>query len=119
MPTNTDRRIVMTLDAGGTNFVFSAIQANQEIVSPITLPANAHDLNLCLKTIVDGFSQVETALPERPAAIIFTFPGPADHPAGIARKSWTPIVFPHNGCQCFFFSFDVSLRFYCGAVIVI
>lgn len=83
MPTNTDRRIVMTLDAGGTNFVFSAIQANQEIVSPITLPANAHDLNLCLKTIVDGFSQVETALPERPAAISFAFPGPADYPAGI------------------------------------
>ena len=38
----------MTLDAGGTNFVFSAIQANEEIVPPITLASNAHDLTLCL-----------------------------------------------------------------------
>lgn len=27
-----DKRIVMTLDAGGTNFVFSAIRSNEEIV---------------------------------------------------------------------------------------
>ena len=30
-----DKRIVMTLDAGGTNFVFSAIRDNEEIVRPI------------------------------------------------------------------------------------
>lgn len=35
-----DKRVVMTLDAGGTNFVFSAMQANKEIVEPITLPSN-------------------------------------------------------------------------------
>lgn len=35
-----DKRIVMTLDAGGTNFVFSAIQSNEEIVEPIVLPSN-------------------------------------------------------------------------------
>ena len=34
-----DERIVMTLDAGGTNFVFSAIQGCREIVEPICLPA--------------------------------------------------------------------------------
>ena len=33
-----DERIVMTLDAGGTNFVFSAIQGCREIVEPICLP---------------------------------------------------------------------------------
>ena len=32
-----DERIVMTLDAGGTNFVFSAIQGCREIVEPICL----------------------------------------------------------------------------------
>ena len=32
---NNDNRIVMTLDAGGTNFVFSAIQGNKEIVVPV------------------------------------------------------------------------------------
>ena len=34
-----DKRVVLTLDAGGTNFVFSAIQGNNEMISPIGLPA--------------------------------------------------------------------------------
>jgi len=83
MSSNTDQRIVMTLDAGGTNLVFSAIQANKEIVAPITLPSAPHDLALCLKTIVDGFTQVKANLPAPPVAISFAFPGPADYPAGI------------------------------------
>jgi glucokinase len=83
MPNDSDRRIVMTLDAGGTNFVFSAMQANEEIVSPITLPSNAHDLTLCLKNVVEGFSQVKRCLQESPVAISFAFPGPCDYPAGI------------------------------------
>ena len=29
-----DKRVIMTLDAGGTNFVFSAMQGGKEIVSP-------------------------------------------------------------------------------------
>lgn len=36
-----DNRIVMTLDAGGTNLVFSAIRGGREIVTPITLPSCA------------------------------------------------------------------------------
>ena len=32
-----DNRIVMTLDAGGTNFVFSAIQAGEEIIEPFSV----------------------------------------------------------------------------------
>jgi glucokinase len=83
MQTDRDQRTVMTLDAGGTNFVFSAIRANQEVVQPITLPSNAHDLKLCLGTIVAGFTQLEKALADRPVAISFAFPGPADYPAGI------------------------------------
>ena len=78
-----DKRIVMTLDAGGTNFVFSAIQGGEEIIQPITLPSNAHDLDLCLDTIVNGFSQVKSFLAENPVAISFAFPGPADYPNGI------------------------------------
>ncbi|NOX87489.1 MAG: ROK family protein [Calditrichaeota bacterium] len=78
-----DRRIVMTLDAGGTNFVFSAIRANKEIIDPIQLPSNAHDLDLCLQTIVDGFRKVEENLPEPPVAVSFAFPGPADYPKGV------------------------------------
>jgi glucokinase len=78
-----DSRIVMTLDAGGTNFVFSAIQGNKEIIKPITLPSNANDLKLCLDTIVEGFNMVKQALSDDPVAISFAFPGPADYPAGI------------------------------------
>ncbi|WP_457565474.1 ROK family protein [Caldithrix abyssi] len=78
-----DERIVMTLDAGGTNFVFSAIQKNQEIIDPIRLPSNAHDLELCLQTIIDGFTRVKKQLPEPAVAISFAFPGPADYPDGI------------------------------------
>ena len=78
-----DKRVVMTLDAGGTNFVFSAIQGNAEIVQPITLPSNAHDLALCLSMIIDGFSVAKSKLSAAPAAISFAFPGPADYPLGI------------------------------------
>jgi glucokinase len=78
-----DERIVLTLDAGGTNFVFSAIQANKEIVSPITHPSHAHDLQLCLRTIADGFAQVRDSVEKDPVAISFAFPGPADYPKGI------------------------------------
>ncbi len=83
MKIENDQRTVMTLDAGGTNFVFSAIRANEEIVKPIHLPSNAHDLNKCLKTLVEGFSQVQSTLLVKPVAISFAFPGPADYPAGI------------------------------------
>lgn len=83
MDLRKDNRIVMTLDAGGTNFVFSAIQANEEIVEPVRSPSNADNLELCLKTIVDGFQEVKNKLSGEPSAISFAFPGPADYPAGI------------------------------------
>src|SRR3712207_8281873 len=40
-----DKRVVMTLDAGGTNFVFSAMQGGKEIVEPFSLPAMADNLD--------------------------------------------------------------------------
>ena len=78
-----DQRIVATLDAGGTNFVFSAIRANEFIIPPITIAAKAHDLDLCLNDMVNGFQQVFDQLEEKPVAISFAFPGPADYPNGI------------------------------------
>ncbi|MEC8682943.1 MAG: ROK family protein, partial [Bacteroidota bacterium] len=79
-----DERIVMTLDAGGTNFVFSALQRGEEIIQPITLPSNSDDLERCLKTIIKGFDQVKAQLNGRqPEAISFAFPGPADYKNGI------------------------------------
>jgi glucokinase len=78
-----DRRIVMTLDAGGTNLKFSAIQGNRLLVAPIGIPSEADHLERCLGNLVRGFECVRQALPERPVAIGFAFPGPADYPAGI------------------------------------
>ena len=78
-----DNRVVITLDAGGTNFVFGAMRANQFIVEPITMPSHADNLDECLATMVDGFRQVIARLPEKPVAISFAFPGPADYPNGI------------------------------------
>ncbi len=76
-------RIVMTLDAGGTNFVFSAIQRGKEILNPVRLPSNAHNLDLCLETMILGFNKVLDSLSKKPVAISFAFPGPADYPNGI------------------------------------
>jgi glucokinase len=53
-----DSRVVMTLDAGGTSFRFSAVR-----------PGN----------IVEGFSLTQHRRPSRPLAISFAFPDPADY----------------------------------------
>ena len=78
-----DDRIVITLDAGGTNLVFGAMRGCEYITEPIIYPSNAHDLDLCLDTMVKGFREVIDSLDEQPVAISFAFPGPADYPNGI------------------------------------
>ena len=70
----TDSRIVLTLDAGGTNMVFGAMRGGEFIIDPITLPSNANDLDLCLETMVVGFQSVINKLEEKPVAISFAFP---------------------------------------------
>ena len=79
----SDERVVMTLDAGGTNLVFSAMKSGKEIVEPIGKPSYADNLDLCLKTIIDGFQEVLNQLTDTPVAISFAFPGPADYKNGI------------------------------------
>lgn len=78
-----DKRVVMTLDAGGTNFVFSAIQGCREVVEPICLPAVSDNLLHCLSVLVKGFNAVKELLPVEPVAISFAFPGPADYKHGV------------------------------------
>lgn len=80
---DNDNRIVMTLDAGGTNFVFSAIQGNKEIVVPVCKSASVNDLELCLDALTDGFEQIKKQLEKQPVAISFAFPGPADYEHGV------------------------------------
>lgn len=79
----TDSRIVLTLDAGGTNMVFGAMRGGEFIVDPLTLPSNAQNLDLCLETMVVGFKSIINELKDKPVAISFAFPGPADYPNGI------------------------------------
>ena len=79
----------MTLDAGGTNFVFSAMQANRSIVESFSLPSHASDLERSLATLMEGFRRVQESVPQKPAAISFAFPAPADYFNGI-------IVGPRN-----------------------
>ncbi len=80
---NHDNRIVVTLDAGGTNLVFGAMRGCGFIMDPVTIPSRADDLDLCMQSIVNGFKTVIDLLPEPPAAISFAFPGPADYKNGI------------------------------------
>lgn len=79
----SDNRIVVTLDAGGTNFVFSAIRGCEFIIPPVIYPSNSDKLELCLDTMVKGFEQIISGLDEAPCAISFAFPGPADYKNGI------------------------------------
>ncbi|OAM87902.1 ROK family protein [Termitidicoccus mucosus] len=83
MSTKHDRRIVMTLDAGGTSFRFSAMRNYKSLTQTVTLPSQGHDLKACLGNIIEGFSRVKAQCPEPPQAISFAFPGPADYPRGI------------------------------------
>ncbi len=78
-----DSRTVVTLDAGGTNFVFGAMRGCEFITEPIRYPSNSHNLDLCLDTMVRGFREVIDSLDDKPVAISFAFPGPADYSNGI------------------------------------
>lgn len=79
----SDSRIVMTLDAGGTNLRFSAMRGGKPVTETVSSPTNGGDLAQCLANIIGGFTQVKAFCPEPPSAISFAFPGPADYPAGI------------------------------------
>jgi glucokinase len=78
-----DHRIVMTLDAGGTNFVFCAVQGEEEIIDPVCIPAFGESLEQVLHTIITGFKEVKSAVKVNPVAISFCFPGPAEYELGI------------------------------------
>ena len=78
-----DARVVLTLDAGGTNFRFSAMRGGQPVTETINSPAHGHDLKRCLETLTEGFARIQALCPAPPVAISFAFPGPADYPNGI------------------------------------
>jgi glucokinase len=83
MDLRSDKRIVMTLDAGGTNFRFSAIRGGEPVSETILMPSNGDNLDQCLTNVVEGFARIRELCPVLPVAISFAFPGPADYPRGI------------------------------------
>jgi glucokinase len=83
MQYSSDKRIVMTLDAGGTNFRFSAIRGNKPVTETVALPSCGGRLDRCLANLVEGFSRIQKQCSQRPVAISFAFPAPADYPNGI------------------------------------
>lgn len=78
-----DKRVVLTLDAGGTSFRFGAMRGGEEIIETLHTPSHGHDLALCLETIAGGFSRALALCPAAPVAISFAFPGPAATPSGV------------------------------------
>jgi len=83
MKSTHDSRIVMTLDAGGTNFRFSAILANEPVTETVAMASNGDNLDRCLANIIEGFTSIKKQCQKAPVAISFAFPGPADYPNGI------------------------------------
>ena len=73
----------MTLDAGGTNFHFSAVRGGKPVTETVSMPSRGDHLEHCLADIVAGFERVKALCPSSPDAISFAFPGPADYPNGI------------------------------------
>lgn len=63
--------------------VFCAMRGGEFITSTLTMPSHSDTLDLCLETMVTGFRTVIDRIGEKPAAISFAFPGPADYPHGI------------------------------------
>jgi len=80
---NHEHRTILSLDAGGTNFIFTAIRDFKEVITPFRRPAYSDDLEKCLATVMEGFKEVQSMLPEKASAISFAFPGPADYKKGV------------------------------------
>ncbi|MFA8449110.1 MAG: ROK family protein [Bacteroidales bacterium] len=78
-----DYRTILTLDAGGTNFVFQAVRDGKILEPGITLSARQHTLIDLLNTVVEGFESLMLHLKLKANAISFCFPGPSDFKAGI------------------------------------
>ena len=84
--TRSSEPLILTLDAGGTNFVFNGIKGGALVLhAGVVLPAESRNLKRSLDNLVRGFREVceRTRGLGPPAAASFAFPGPADYRAGV------------------------------------
>ncbi len=74
---------IATLDAGGTNLIFSLVENG--VINPknLRLPSASENLEVFLKKLIQGFEALQKQTGKQLAAISFSFPGPADYEAGI------------------------------------
>ena len=97
MSNTPDKRIVMTLDAGGTNFRFTAMRGTKPVTETVALPSNGDNLERCLGQHRRGLHpHKDNSAPQPPVAISFAFPAPADYPNGIIGDLWQPAWFPRR-----------------------
>lgn len=75
--------LILTLDAGGTNFVFAAVKNGEIVGESITLPSLGDELEGCLNQITAGVQEIHNSSGRGAAAISIGFPGPADYKSGI------------------------------------
>lgn len=75
--------LVLTLDAGGTNFSFAALRDGRRVGESVILPAAADDRDQSLANLFEGFSRVNESAGGGASAISFAFPGPADYRRGV------------------------------------
>ena len=75
--------VVLILDAGGTNLVFSAVRQGNVLGKPVILPAESDSLEAFLQKLIAGFKTVNKQTGNIAKAISFAFPGPADYESGI------------------------------------
>lgn len=83
-----DLPVILSLDAGGTNFVFSAVRNGNLIGETVRKNSYGDDIEKSLKIIVEGFHQVKDSLKEEISAISFAFPGPSDFENGVIGDLW-------------------------------
>ncbi|MEO9802490.1 MAG: ROK family protein [Reichenbachiella sp.] len=75
--------VILTVDAGGTNFVFSAINNGEILGNTVSLTAKIDSESECSNCLIDGFEKLQSQINEVAVAISFAFPGPADYENGI------------------------------------
>lgn len=92
-----DKRIVVTLDAGGTNFVFGAMRGCEYITEPLTLPSCAGDLDRCLGQLVNGFREIINGLPESRLRYLSHFPARQTMPMASLEVSCR--ISPHSATE--------------------
>ncbi len=78
-----DKRTILSLDAGGTNFDFFAVRGGVMVGKKVRFAAAMNTLEEMLRMIITGFEQIKDQSGEKPSAISFCFPGPADFEKGI------------------------------------